>query len=100
MPSKERQPDENFPLKLTVKQRESLVHTTRLTRRLKSRIKETTSDQLFIEFTKKELAKMGDEIPISLAFAPPAHSKRLKTVLDEIADLLDDLSEKDLKEQR
>ena len=26
-----KQPDEKFPLKLTVKQRESLVHTTRLT---------------------------------------------------------------------
>ena len=41
MPAKNgKQPDEKFPLKLTVKQRESLVQATRLTMGLKTRIKE------------------------------------------------------------
>jgi len=95
MPAKKRkQPDEKYPLKLTVKQRESLVHSTRLAMGLKTRIKEASKEQQFVEFTKKELEKMGDEICTSLAFAPPAHTKRLRTVLGRIADLLDDMEEK------
>ena len=95
MPAKKgKQQDGKFPLRLTANQRESLVHTTRLTLRLKTRIKETSADQHFVEFTKKELVKMGDEICTSLAFAPPAHTKRLRTVLGRIADLLDDMEEK------
>jgi len=41
-----------------------------------------------------ELVKMREEIYTYLAFAPPAHTKRLKTVLGRIADLLDDLEKK------
>jgi hypothetical protein len=95
MPAKKRkQPDEKYPLKLTVKQRESLVHATRLAMGLKTRIKEASKDQQFVEFTKKELEKMGEEIYTSLAYVPPNHRKRLRTVLGRIADLLDDMEEK------
>src|SRR5271157_4401112 len=62
MPAKKRkQPDEKYPLKLTVKQRESLVHATRLAMGLKTRIKAASKDQQFVEFTKQELEKMGEE---------------------------------------
>ena len=71
MPAKKRkQPDEKYPLKLTAKQRESLVHATRLAMGLKTRIKEASKDQQFIEFTKKELEKLGDEIDSSLDLCP------------------------------
>ena len=101
MPAKKRkQPDEKFPLKLTVKQRESLVRATRLAMGLKTRIKEASEDQQFVEFTKKELEKMGEEIDTSLAYAPPADRKRLNAVLDKIDDLLADLEGKQLKEKR
>ncbi len=53
MPAKKKQPDEKYRLKLTVKQRESLVHAARLARGLKTRIKETAPDQRFVEFTGK-----------------------------------------------
>ena len=66
-PKKRKQPDEKYPLKLTMKQRESLVHATRLAMGLKTRIKEASDDQQFVEFTKKELEKMGEEIYTSLA---------------------------------
>ena len=90
MPAKKRkQPDEKYPLKLTVKQRESLVHATRLAMGLKTRIKEAAKDQQFVEFTKKELERMGEEIDTSLAYAPPADRKRLNAVLDKIGDLLE-----------
>ena len=101
MPAKKRkQPDEKYPLKLTVEQRESLVHATHLTMELKTRINETSSGQRFVEFTKKELEKMGEEIYTSLAYVPPAHRKRLNAALDKIDDLLDDLEGKHLMEKR
>ena len=54
MPAKKgKQPDEKFPLKLTVKQRESMVQATRLTMGLKTRIKKASDDQQFVEFTRR-----------------------------------------------
>ena len=101
MPAKKRnQPDENYPLKLTEKQRESLVHATRLAMGLKTRIKEAAKDQEFVEFTRKELEKLGEEIYTSLAYVPPDDRKRLNATLDEIDDLLDDLEGKHLMEKR
>ena len=89
MPAKKgKQPDEKFPLKLTVKQRESMMQATRLTMGLKTRIKKASKDQQFVEFTKKELEKMGDEIDASLVYVPPAHRKQLNAVLNKIGDLL------------
>ena len=100
MPAKKRkQPDEKFPLKLTVKQRESLVRATRLAMGLKKKIKKASTDQQFIELTKKELEKLGDEIDSSLTFAPAAHRKRLNAVLNKIGDLLADLVVKQLEEK-
>ena len=78
MPAKKgKQHEETFPLKLTVKQRESLIQATRLTAGLKKRIQETPNDQQVAEFTKKELEKMDEEIYTAIALAPPAHKKRL-----------------------
>jgi hypothetical protein len=72
MPAKKpKQPDEKYPLKLTAKLRESLVHATRLPMGLKTRIKEASKGLQFVEFTKKELEKMGEEIYTSLAYVPP-----------------------------
>jgi hypothetical protein len=101
MPARKRkQPDETFPLNLTVKQRESLVHATRIRMGMKTRIKEAYPDQKFVEFTKKELEDMENEIDVSLAYAPPADRKRLNAVLDRIFDLLADIEEKQLTEKR
>ena len=92
MPAKMgKKPEETYPLNLTVKQREALVHATRLAMGLKTKIAEAPTDQQFIELTKKELEKLGDEIDSSLTFAPAAHRKRLNAVLNKIGDLLADL---------
>jgi len=101
MPAKKgKQPDEKYALKLTAKQRDSLVHAIRLTLGLKKKIEESPDDQQFVEFTKKELERMGEEIDTSLASAPSADRKRLNAVLDKIDDLLDYLEEKHLMEKR
>ena len=102
MPAKKgKQYEETFPLKLTVKQRESLIQATRLTAGLKKRIQETPNDQQVAEFTKKDLEKMDEEIYTAIALAPPAHKKRLCAVLEKVDDLLDKLDEKllDVKRQ-
>ena len=96
----EKQPDEKYPLKLTVKQRESLVHSARLTMGLKTRIEESPDDQPFVEFTKNELEKLGDEIDASLIHVAPAHRKRLSAVLNKIGDLLAELVVKHSMEKR
>ena len=101
MPAKKRkQPDEKYPLKLTVKQRESMMQATRLTMGLKNRIMEASNDQQFVEFTKKELEKMLGEIDISLDYATPSDQKRLNAVVDKIFDLLADIEEKQLRDKR
>jgi len=101
MPAKNRkQPDEKYPLKLTVKQRESLMQATRLAMGLKTRIKKASKDQQFVEFTKKELEQMLGEIDISLDYATPSDQKRLNAVVDKIFDLLADIEEKQLRDKR
>jgi hypothetical protein len=101
MPAKKRkQPDEKFPLKLTAKQRESMMQAPRLTIGLKTRIKEASVDQTFIEFTKKDLEKMLGELDLSLDFATPSDQKRLNAVVDKIFDLLADIEENQLKQKR
>ncbi len=92
MPAKKgKQPDEMYPLKLTVKQRDSLIGATRLAMVLKTRIKKSSKDQRFVEFTKKELDQMLGEIDLSLDFATPSDRKRLNAVVDKIFDLLADI---------
>ena len=97
---KGKRPDETFPLNMTVKQRESLIHATRLSLGLKTRIEEASANQKFVEFTKSELEKLGDEIDASLIHVAPAHRKRLSAVLNKIGDLLADLVVKHSIEKR
>jgi hypothetical protein len=101
MPAKKpKQPNEKYRLKLTAKQRESMVHATRLPMGLKTRIEEVSKDQQFLEFTKKEMEKMSEEIYTSLAYVSPDDRKRLNATLDHIDDLLDDLEGKHLPDKR
>jgi hypothetical protein len=89
MPAKKgKQPDEKYPLKMTVKQREALVYATRLVMGLKTRIEKASAEQQFVEFTMNELDQMLGEIDISLDIATPSDRKRLNAVVDKILDLL------------
>ena len=58
--SKGKPPDEKFPLKLAVKQRDSLVHATRLPTGIKERIKQASAEQPVVEFTRKQLKKTAE----------------------------------------
>jgi hypothetical protein len=101
MPARKgKQREDKFPLNLTVKQRESLVHATRLKTGIKTRIKEAPLDQRFVAFTRKELERMLEEIGTSLDYVPSDHRKRLNAVIDKIYDLLADVENKRLAEKR
>jgi hypothetical protein len=91
IPSKASKDGECFPLKLTQKQREALIASTRLRRGLKNKIGEASEGTSFVEFTRKELDQMADELEIAVGFAPPPYKQRLVAVLATIKDLLGDL---------
>ena len=92
MPAKKgKQPEEKYPLKLTAKQRESLMRATRLDDGAQDQDQGGIQGSEFVEFTKKELEKLGDEIDASLVHVPHAHRKQLNAVLNKIGDLLADL---------
>ena len=69
--SKSKKGGEQYPLKLTDKEREAIIHATRLRRGLKDRIAQA-DDTPIIGFTKKELHEMDEEVETSLAFVPDA----------------------------
>ena len=55
MPAKSKKGEDQYPLELTDKQREALVHATRLRRGLKDKIGQVPEGSQIIGFTKKEL---------------------------------------------
>jgi hypothetical protein len=85
--SKSKKGGEKYPLKLTHKQREALVHATRLRRGLKNRIEQADGMQS-IGFTKKELHELANEVETSLAFVPGSYKTPLVAVRNSINDLM------------
>ncbi|MEW4568360.1 plasmid pRiA4b ORF-3 family protein [Tautonia sp. JC769] len=89
MPKRSSKQDETFPLKLTARQRESLLHCTRLKRGLKRKVEDAGEGTQAVDFTRKQLEEMAEEVDTSLAFAPSPDRKRLSAVLEKVDDLLD-----------
>jgi ABC-type uncharacterized transport system substrate-binding protein len=74
---------------LTFKQRQTLIHPTRLKMRIKDRLKEVPEGTQFIDFTEKELNEMQEEVNEAIRFAPTAADKKaLQTVAKKIKDVL------------
>ena len=91
--SKSKKGGEQYPLKLTDKEREAIIHATRLRRGLKNKIDQSTGGTEIIGFTKKELDEMAEEVETSLEFVPQPYKKQLVAVRDNLDDLLDALEE-------
>jgi hypothetical protein len=77
-----------FPLELTSPQRESLIHATRLPRRLKERIREASGDRSAVAFNTTELESILQEVSTALDYVPPEDRARLATVLDNIQQIM------------
>jgi hypothetical protein len=91
--SKSKTGEDQFPIKLTDKQREALLHATRLRRGLKNRLEQSPAGTQIIGFTKKELNEMAEEAETALPFAPGPDKKQLLVVRDRIDDVLESLEE-------
>ncbi len=80
--------DENYPLKLSQQQRESMIHATRIKNKLKERLKEAGEGTQVVGFTLKELDHLNDELGQAALYAPGSDKKRIVAVLHKVTDLL------------
>jgi hypothetical protein len=78
---------ETYPLKLTKLQRDSLIHCTRISNRIKERLKAAGEGTQIVGVTRKELDHINDEIGDAAVYVPSPHKKRLVSVLHQVAEL-------------
>jgi len=76
-----------YPVRLTRKQRESMIHATRLVRKVKERLKSAEGDTQDIEFTRKELDSLSEELTGALGFVATADKSLLTAVLNKVDKL-------------
>lgn len=82
-------PGDNYPLKLTQQQRESLVHHTRLKRPVKQKVEKAGEGTQTVLLTRKELDDLNDEIGQAAVYATGPDKKRLLAVLRKVTDLFE-----------
>ena len=91
MPRKTQRIDAAYPIKITPHQREAIISCTQLKAAIKRRLKEADDGPQIIEFTKKELDHMHDELGQAAVYAPSPYKKRVVAVQKKVADILDEL---------
>lgn len=89
-----------FPIKITQHQRESLIHCTRLKAATKKNIEAADEGTQVIEFTKKELDHIHDEIGQASYYARSPHKKRLVAVQKKVDDILQEIQLEDFGIER
>lgn len=82
-------PGDNYPLKLTQQQRESLVHHTRLKRTFKQKIERAGEGTQTVFVTRKDLDELNDEIGQAAVYATAPDKKRLLVVLRKVTNLFE-----------
>jgi len=92
LPTPKNQLTEKYPIKTTPLQREALISYTRLKASIKRKFKESLEGPQVIEFTKKELDHMIDELGQAAVHAPGSYKKRLVAVQKKVADILNELN--------
>ena len=91
LPTPKKQLAEKYPIKITPHQREALISCTRLKGKIKDRLKDAPEGPQVIEFSKKELDHMHDELGQAAVFAPSPYKKRVVAVQKKVTDILDEL---------
>ena len=94
MPSRSKKGEDQYPVKLTDRQREALIccHSPAAWDEGEDRGQAPEGTQT-VGFTRKELEGTAEEVDTSLGFAPGPYKKRLDAVLGKLEDLLDALEE-------
>lgn len=82
-------PRDNYPLKLTQQQRESILHCTRLKRSIKRKIEQAAEGNQTVFVTRKELDDLNDEIGQAAVYAIGPDKKRLLAVLRKVSELFE-----------
>ena len=81
---------ETYPLKLTQKQRETLLRCTHLSRNLKNKIKQAGEGTQVVGVTWNELHKLNDETGRVAVYAPSADEKRLMAVQGKVVKFFEE----------
>jgi hypothetical protein len=84
-----------FPLKITQLQRETLLKDPGLKLAIRRKIEQAEEGTQVIEFTKKELNHMQDEVGQAAYYAPSPHKQRFAAVLKKVDGILNDLQLED-----
>lgn len=82
-------PCDNYPLKLTQQQRESLLHSTRLKRSIKRKVEQAGEGTQTVLVTRKELDDLNDEIGQAALYATGPDKKRLLAALRKVTELFE-----------
>lgn len=84
---------DDYPLKLTHQQRESLLHHTRLKRSLKQKVESVGEGTQTVTVTRKELDDLNDEVGQAAVYATGPDKKRLLAVLRKVSELLESIDD-------
>jgi len=82
--------NESYPLKLTQQQRESLIHCTRLRRRLKNKLEQAEDGTQVVGVTRKELNEIYEESGEAAVYTLSPHKKRLIAVQQKAAKFFEE----------
>ena len=101
LPTKSEEGEDQYGVKLTDKQRESLLHCTELSKGLRDKIREAAGGAQTLGFTRDELDELASEVDLAVFDARTPHKQRLAAVFDKLEVLLDalDLDESDEPER-
>ena len=101
LPTKSEEGEDQYGVKLTDKQRESLLHCTELSKGLSDKIREAAGGAQTLGFTRDELDELASEVDLAVFDARTPHKQRLAAVFDKLEVLRDalDLDESDEPER-
>jgi hypothetical protein len=88
IPPKPKRDGTQYPVKLTTRQRDALLHATRLRRGIKNKIEQVPEGTQIVRFAKKELEETAREVDLAVRFAPIPYGKRLEAVYGKLKHLL------------
>jgi ribosomal protein S15P/S13E len=97
LPTKSENGEDQYGVKLTEKQRESLLDCTELSEELRSKIQQAGAGTQTLGLTRDELDELTSEVDLAIFESRPPHKQRLTAVYDKLENLLDaiELDEED-----
>lgn len=89
LPGTQQRQAEKFPIKITALQWEAVVACTRLNEAIKHKLKEVEKGTQVIEFTRKELDDMENELSQAAMFARSPYKQRVVALQKKVHEIVD-----------